>query len=847
MYHGEQDKYGYQGSSSSQRGPPLPPPPPTQPSQWNGRYEQVQPGSRESQFRGPYSDLRQGHSRDSREYNEDNRDRDHYRPPQGDFTFRVDRPSGIDSYRPPEREQRNSRGHAPYHRPEHTPYAYSTSRYIDERDAHQHRHPRSAPGRDNQRRNDERRRPRDGRQDRGGRRSRAAPYKRKAIPAARLLLVKDHSYQPELMLGDTAGRATYRDVDELSDSDETEMDISDDSNSEVAEPASKRARKSGPAQTDSEQETPRWSNPDPYTALPPPDETTRKKKDMVHLIRKARVEAEAKKPAVQTEGLDFISCDFSDSENNVAQANWKSQTPAEKAPAETSAGKTAAATLGLTGAPSLPPKPPVSASSEQTATRAGPNSVAPYAENGPVDLSFPAPPGDSSSRLPSIINNTIAPDRYGTDPSLIQSSAPRTENNPIDLAASTALGNRKRTFYDTIKSVPGRSKSSNKMHPNGEIVSMWQAREGDDPRPWAVNDHSETLSAGARLHKEIVDFFKWIQPQEFEQEVRKLMVRRLTQLIQKRWGDSIIYPFGSYMSSMYLPTGDMDIAVCSKGFARDNVPKYNKRNSLYVLKAHLLSCKAARDGNIEVIAHAKVPLLKYIDEETGLKVDVSFEKLDGAKAVPTFKAWKQKYPAMPILVTLVKQFLLMRGLNEPVNGGIGGFSVICMVVHLLSQMPQLQSGSMKPEQHLGETFMEFLDYYGNRFDYETVAIRMDPPGLVPKDEVSNIPYRNTDRLSIIDPNNGENDIAGGSSNTATILRTFSAAHSLLQDRMVKIANGALNGSDQTLLGPLFAGYYRSFVDQRQSMKRLAARGLQGYMANVPARPRSKRPARDNRW
>jgi non-canonical poly(A) RNA polymerase PAPD5/7 len=87
---------------------------------------------------------------------------------------------------------------------------------------------------------------------------------------------------------------------------------------------------------------------------------------------------------------------------------------------------------------------------------------------------------------------------------------------------------------------------------------------------------------------------------------------------------------------------------------------------------------------------------------------------------------------MPILVTLIKHLLAMRGLNEPVNGGIGGFSVTCLVVSLLQNMPQVQSGSMIPEHHLGEILMEFLDLYGNQFNFETTAIQLNPPGYIPK-------------------------------------------------------------------------------------------------------------------
>ena len=322
-----------------------------------------------------------------------------------------------------------------------------------------------------------------------------------------------------------------------------------------------------------------------------------------------------------------------------------------------------------------------------------------------------------------------------------------------------------------------------------------------------------------RLHKEIIDFYEYVRPRDFEERIRRNLVEHLTAVVKRKWRDVDVYPFGSFMSGLYLPTADMDIAICSKHFLSTDQPVYQDKKYLFHLQKHFERSRIAFRNEIEVISKAKVPLVKYADNFTALKIDISFEKFDGCRAIQTFLDWKAKYPAMPILVSFIKHFLLMRGLNEPVNGGIGGFSVICLVVHLLDSLPQVQSGSMVPEHHLGELLMEFFDYYGNRLSYKTVSIRMNPPGLVNKNSraASDVVYRNLDRLSIIDPNNPQNDIAGGSSNTATILRHFSGAHALLKRRMA-----ALAGKPGLLLGPILEGKYSNFQIQRDYMERLAS-------------------------
>lgn len=131
---------------------------------------------------------------------------------------------------------------------------------------------------------------------------------------------------------------------------------------------------------------------------------------------------------------------------------------------------------------------------------------------------------------------------------------------------------------------------------------------------------------------------------------------------------------------------------------------------------------------MEVIAQAKVPIVKFVDRITKIKVDVSFENDTGVVANDTFLDWSRQFPAMPVLVTVIKQFLMMRGLNEVVFGGLGGFSVTCLVTSLLQHLPGIQSGDLIPEHHLGQILMSFLDFYGNQFDIQQTGIMMRPPG-----------------------------------------------------------------------------------------------------------------------
>ena len=357
-----------------------------------------------------------------------------------------------------------------------------------------------------------------------------------------------------------------------------------------------------------------------------------------------------------------------------------------------------------------------------------------------------------------------------------------------------------------------------------------------------------------RLHKEIRDFYDFVRPQDFEQRVRDELVADLKSWCRFNFRDADVYPFGSYPTGLYLPTSDMDLVIVSDGvMSGKSASKYHAKKYLWRFANGLESGGMIRDRIVEIISKAKVPLVKFVHKKTSLKVDISFENTGGLRAVHTFNAWKQQYPAMPILATMIKHLLCMRGLNEPASGGIGGFSVICLVISMLQHMPQIQAGSMESTHHLGQLLLHFLDLYGNKFNYRTTAISVDPPAYIAKasssfppplrhvanptmqNQVQNITYRNPDRLAIIDPNDPSNDISGGAQNTHLIQGVFREAHDKLQAELAAVDAGAPRTKvpAYSMLRPVFGGDYSSFRVQRRWLQEIDR--TDQYNSRRPAR------------
>ncbi|KAL8774536.1 MAG: hypothetical protein Q9209_000909 [Squamulea sp. 1 TL-2023] len=639
--------------------------------------------------------------------------------------------------------------------------------------------------------------------------------------AARPLLSSQRGNSPEPLLSEAnAQNHTQRflPAEDVSDSAEEDMDESDaedelstdqnppftfdgapevpvalsklNATGETSEPPAKRRATDAAKESKQEIGIPKWSNPDPYTVLPPVDETQRKRKDMVKIIRKARIAAE-KEEIIENQVAandDFISFGFGG--DRVTNEKSRSSSPRESGRAQQS---------GVPGAPT------------------GPESFSHLNHlHKPTVLGAPG----TSDLTPSAID-------LGPPPGLANGSQMKPEfvvNRPKFYPdQAEALGNRKRTHEDEIKGQAVRvAVKAQKPISSGSVLREWQSFENIDPTPWLVDDHRFTANSGFRLHKEICDFYEFVRPQRYEQIIREDLLQRLQTVVGKQLPDCSIHCFGSFAAAMYLPNADMDLVVISQTFRTSGRRvAAQSGNQMRNFAGYLGEIGFAKAGSIEVIPSAKVPLVKFVDQMTGIRIDVSFENETGLIANDTFNAWKRQFPAMPILTTMIKQFLMMRGLNEVVNGGLGGFSVTCLVTSLLQNLPRVQNGEVIPDQHLGEILLEFLDLYGNQFDLDRTGISMNPPGYYDKQAMMrNNPrkdvYHNGQRLyrlAILDPNNPDNDISGGSKNVGRIFDLFSQAYN-------EIVKAMKSTTRISLLDWALGGNYENFTIQRERLRRL---------------------------
>lgn len=315
-------------------------------------------------------------------------------------------------------------------------------------------------------------------------------------------------------------------------------------------------------------------------------------------------------------------------------------------------------------------------------------------------------------------------------------------------------------------------------HPDGPAVDTLFARMGQTWQPW-IRDAYSGIDAHRRreavylLHLELAAYERYILPTVEEAAVTSFVVDRIRKCVVSLYPQASVKPFGSCATGLYLPTSDIDLVVLDERAASE----------LHRLAKHLRNNDIAVPNSLQVIAGARVPIIKFKERLTNIDVDLSFNRTNGLDAVSFIRDVLDTHKATRPLVLAVKHFLSMRGLNEVFLGGLGSYAITCMVASFLQLHPQLQSGAMKEEENLGVLLIEFFELYGCRFDYYRVAISVVDGG---KYFVKQINPRQPYLLSIADPGDATNDITRGSRNMPRVKATLENAYDLLIARVLQV-------------------------------------------------------------
>ena len=276
-----------------------------------------------------------------------------------------------------------------------------------------------------------------------------------------------------------------------------------------------------------------------------------------------------------------------------------------------------------------------------------------------------------------------------------------------------------------------------------------------------------------RLHEELLDFAAFISPTSSEERQRAALLSRLSSLILSLFPSASVHPFGSYATKLYLPVSDIDVVV----FDSPNIDAETGRTALELIADALRRQNWA--SYLEVIANARIPIVKFTDRETGLKVDVSRDASAGLAAARYVSGMSSKFPAFRPLLLFLKYFLHCRRLNDTYTGGVGSFLLQLLLLSHLHFHP-----AQTHDVNLGLLLLSFLDVYAHQLHYGNVGLSLTPPSFYSKSRKQRFNPARPYLLSAENPLDVDHDVGSNSYAIMRVRKAWQFAFAVLTRREV---------------------------------------------------------------
>ncbi|KAL1537775.1 polynucleotide adenylyltransferase [Salvia divinorum] len=305
--------------------------------------------------------------------------------------------------------------------------------------------------------------------------------------------------------------------------------------------------------------------------------------------------------------------------------------------------------------------------------------------------------------------------------------------------------------------------------------------------------NSRFKSPMLRLHKDILDFCEFLSPTAEEQESRNAAIKSVFDVINYIWPNAVAEVFGSFETGLYLPSSDIDVVILGS----------NVRTPLIGLQA--LSRALSQRGiakKMQVIAKARIPIIKFVEKQSGFSFDISFDVHNGPKAAEFIKDAVSTWPPLKPLCLILKVFLQQRELNEVYTGGIGSYALLSMLIAMLRTQRDIQTS---PECNLGVLLVNFFDLYGCKLNTADVGISCNGECIFFEKYITGFSVEGRPTLiAIEDPQAPDNDIGKSSFNYYQARSAFAMAFTTLTNAKTiqHLGNGEplerLNGDHQEI-------------------------------------------------
>ncbi|KAG0245818.1 Zinc finger, CCHC domain-containing protein [Mortierella sp. GBA43] len=245
-----------------------------------------------------------------------------------------------------------------------------------------------------------------------------------------------------------------------------------------------------------------------------------------------------------------------------------------------------------------------------------------------------------------------------------------------------------------------------------------------------------------------------------------------------------------------------------------SLASFGRFQDLFVLKT-LFQRYSMKD--VEAISGARVPILKFTDHKTAIKVDLSQGQYTSLYNTRLIQSYVRMDDRVRTFLYVLKAFVKARGINSPPLGSLSSYCYTLMAISYFQRLPLpilpcLQDQHLIPHNvpnpgpygstrlvnvafsdpsrvepcvprnnmSLGELFIGFLEYYGSKFDYSRSCVSVRCGGVISR----NVTPSNWQRHAFVveDPFILDFNTAGARQDMMNIIRhEFQAAVQALRD------------------------------------------------------------------
>lgn len=193
----------------------------------------------------------------------------------------------------------------------------------------------------------------------------------------------------------------------------------------------------------------------------------------------------------------------------------------------------------------------------------------------------------------------------------------------------------------------------------------------------------------------LFDVYHIMRPRPADYEHRKCLYQMLSAVTSDTFGSRDGFPvlqaLGSFTMDLFTTSSDLDLSV---NFSHDDASMFDRDKKITVLRKFARALYAKQRigcvSGVIPLVKARVPTLKLVDCESGVKCDITVGNTDGISRSLILKIVSSMDGRFRILCYLMKAWAKAQGINSSQHGTLTSLSVITLVVlHMQTRDPPI--------------------------------------------------------------------------------------------------------------------------------------------------------------